>query len=272
MKNLAQRGRALWGGFLIILGVVLLLQYFVDLGVWPWAAFLGFFGLAFYAFYATDRQQKWMLLPSYILLAIAAMLALIELDILRDDAVAIYVFVAIAIPFIYIYLRDQRAWWALIPAYVMVALTGLIGLEALGVFSGDTEVSYIMFTIALPFLYVYARNSRHWWALIPGGIMTVIGLAFLFTADVGKYIGPAIIILIGLWILLRGFSRPQTKVSMSGLVEDMEDMAAQIETSVEEGVAGLVEGLEDLGVTGKTAGDEPEEPAGEDADNSEGEE
>lgn len=274
MNNLAARGRALWGGFLIILGGVLLLEYFVELGVWPWVAFLGLFGLGFYALYAADRKHKWLLIPSYVLLAIASLLVLLEFDVLQGDAVAIFVFVVIAIPFLYVYLRNRRAWWALIPAYVMLALTGLIGLESLGVFSGDTEVSYIMFAIAFPFFFVYVRNRRHWWALIPAGIMAIIGGAFLFTADIGKYIGPAFIILIGIWILFRAFVRPQEQVSVSvtGFVEDMEDMAAQIESDVEEGVAGLMEGLEDLGVVDKTKDDEPEEPAEDDSKESSGEE
>ena len=57
MDTLAGRGRALWGGFLIILGGVLLLEYFMDLGVWPWIIFLSLFGLGFYALYATDHSQ-----------------------------------------------------------------------------------------------------------------------------------------------------------------------------------------------------------------------
>jgi hypothetical protein len=237
----------LWGGFLVILGGVLLLEYFVELGVWPWVAFLTLFGLGFYALYAADRKHKWLLIPSYVLLTIAGLLTLTELDVLRGDVVAIYVFVVIAIPFLFVYLRNRRAWWALIPAYVMLALTGLIGLDALGVFSGDTEVSYIMFAIAFPFFFVYVRNTRMWWALIPGVIMAIIGGAFLFTAEIGRYIGPAFIILIGLWILFRGFRQP-----------------------VEEGVAGLMEGLEEMGVVGESKDDEPEQPADESTEGSEG--
>ena len=211
MTTQSGRGRALWGGFLVILGCVLLLEYFVELGLWSWVIFLTFFGLGFYAFYATDRTQKWLLIPSYVLLAIAGLLLLLEYDILRGDAVALYVFMAVAVPFLYVYFRNRKAWWSLIPAYVMFALAGLIGLGSIGIFKGDTEVSYIMFAIALPFLFVYARNTKNWWALIPGGIMAMIGIGFLFTADLGRYIGPVAIILIGVWILFRAFFVPSTQ-------------------------------------------------------------
>lgn len=266
------KGRALWGVFLVVLGGVLLLGSFVDLGLWLWVIFLTFFGLAFYAYYAMERTQKWLLIPSYILLAIAAMLALIKLDVLRGDVVALFVFAAIAIPFLYAYFRNRRAWWYLIPAYVMIALFGLIGLDSLGAFMGDTEVSYIMFAIALPFLYVYVRNTKNWWALIPGGIMALIGLAFLFTAELGRFIGPALIILIGAWILFRGVTRPPTKASISGLVDDIEDMASQIESEVESGVAGLMENLDDMGVTEKGKEGDAKEQAADETDVSTGEE
>jgi hypothetical protein len=272
MMSGSGRGRALWGVFLVVLGGVLLLGSFVDLGLWLWVIFLTFFGLAFYAYYAMERTQKWLLIPSYILLAIAAMLVLIELDVLRGDVVALFVFAAIAIPFLYAYFRNRRAWWYLIPAYVMIALFGLIGLDSLGAFMGDTEVSYIMFAIALPFLYVYVRNTKNWWALIPGGIMAIIGFAFLFTAELGGYIGPAFIILVGLWVLFRGITRPKARPTISGLVDDIEEMASQIESEVESGVAGLMEDFEDLGVTGKGKEENAEEQATDETDVSTGEE
>lgn len=253
MNTGSGRGRALWGGFLVILGGVLLLEYFVELTLWAWVIFLAGFGLGFYALYATDRTQKGHLIQSYVLLVIAGLLVLLEFDILRGDAVAFYALTAIAIPFLYVYLRNRKMWWALIPAYVMFAVAGLVGLESIGIFKGDTEVSYIMFAIALPFLFVYVRNTKMWWALIPGGIMAIIGIAFLLTVDIGKYIGPGIIILVGVWILFRTFFRPAAQVSVSDVVEDIEEMAAQIESDVEEGVAGMKESLEALG-----AGDEPE--------------
>lgn len=215
METQSGRGRALWGGFLVILGGVLLLEYFVELTLWAWVIFLVAFGLGFYALYATDRTQKGLLIPSYVLLAIAGLLALLEFDILYGDAVAFYALTAIAIPFLYVYLRNRKMWWALIPAYVMFAVAGLIGLESIDFFKGDTEVSYIMFAIALPFLFVYFRNTKNWWALIPGGIMAIIGIAFLLTVDLGRYIGPGIIILVGVWILFRAFFRPSTQTKRS---------------------------------------------------------
>lgn len=208
METRSGRRRALWGGFLIILGGVSLLQYFVGLSLWAWAIFLAAFGLGFFGFYATDRTQKGLLIPSYVLWVIAGLLVLLEFDILRGDAVALYMLTALAVPLLYVYLRDRKMWWALIPAYVMFTVAGLIGFNHIGIFEGDTGVSYIMFAGALPLLYVYARNTKMRWVLIAGGIMAIIGLGFLLNAEIARYIGPGIITLVGLWILLRTFFRP----------------------------------------------------------------
>jgi hypothetical protein len=63
--------------------------------------------------------------------------------------------------------------------------------------------AYILLVIALPFFVVYARNPREWWPLIPGGILGVIGGAFLLGAGFASYVGAAAMILGGLFILLR---------------------------------------------------------------------
>jgi hypothetical protein len=194
------------------------------------------------------------------LLVIAGLLVLLDFDILYGDAVALYTLTAIALPFLYVYLRNHKMWWALIPAYTMFVVAGLIGLESLGIFEGATEVSYIMFAIALPFLFVYVRNTKMWWALIPGGIMAIIGISFLFTADLGKYIGPGIIILLGLWILFRAFIRPAAQVSDSGGFPDLGEIASQVESEIEAGMDEMKESLEAMGTGAEPESVEPEEP------------
>jgi threonine/homoserine/homoserine lactone efflux protein len=55
----------------------------------------------------------------------------------------------------------------------------MVGLIGLGVLDDLLIPTYVMFAIAIPFFVVYARDTKQWWALIPGGIMVVIGLSFL---------------------------------------------------------------------------------------------
>ena len=51
---------------------------------------------------------------------------------------------------------------------------------------------------------VFTRET-HWWALIPGGILSVIGLSFLIAEAAAQFIAPVLLILVGAWILARQF-------------------------------------------------------------------
>ena len=42
-----------------------------------------------------------------------------------------------------------------------------------------------LFSIGLPFLLIYLVDRRMWWALIPGGVLSVIALITLLTGSVG---------------------------------------------------------------------------------------
>ncbi|MFN2147755.1 MAG: hypothetical protein ACK2T2_05140 [Anaerolineales bacterium] len=245
-----------WGSLLVFFGIAGLLQLYLDLDIKVWAAVFAAGGIGMFLIFLTDRSDWWPLIPTYILLAIAGLLAVIAWNLLVDDAIATYVMLAIAVPFVVVYLRDRKQWWALIPAYVMVVIafiilfseTGglpdyLVGtfvlvsiglpflvvylldrtrwwalIPAYAMFSisaiiplselGVDEMlipAYVMFAIAVPFLFVYLRDRTNWWALIPGGIMTLIGAIMLLSVQLVEYLLPIAIILAGVWILGRGF-------------------------------------------------------------------
>ena len=67
--------------------------------------------------------------------------------------------------------------------------------------------AYVTFAIAIPFFVVYARNPRQWWVLTPGGILAAIGLSFLITEAAVQYVVPTVLVLAGVWILMRQFTR-----------------------------------------------------------------
>jgi hypothetical protein len=205
--NSQMKHGVVWGGLLILFGIISLLETFVDLNAWVWVVVLTAAGLGIYGFYATDRTEKWMLYVSYGFLAIALMVALITLNVLRDEAVAVYVLLAIALPFALAFLRDNRLWGLLIPAYVLLAVSLMVGLIGLNVLDDLLIPAYVMFAIALPFFSVYLRNNQNWWALIPGGIMAFIGLSFLIADASVRFIVPVGLILVGGWLVLRQFIR-----------------------------------------------------------------
>ncbi len=174
------------------------------LSPWVWVAALALLGLVPFAAFVADRSDWRWLIPAYSLWAIAVLIALIELKVLQDDWVAVFVLLVIALPFLVATLRKPKLWWPLIPAYTLAAIALMIALED-RVLRDELVASYVMFVIALAFLYVYLRNRRNWWALIPAGIMAVIGVGLLIAEGAGEYIIAFVLVVVGAWILVRGF-------------------------------------------------------------------
>lgn len=196
-----------WSAMLILVGVLLLIETFTDLSAWIWVLLLAAGGLGAFALYLADRSDYGILITAYVLWAIAILVALVTLNVLRDEGVAFYVLIVIAIPFLAVYLQNRTMWWALIPAYVLAAIAVMVGLIGLGVLADGLVPSYVMFAIAIPFFFVYVRNRAHWWALIPGGIMAAIGIGFLLTEGAAAIVGAVLVIAVGAWLLLRQFLR-----------------------------------------------------------------
>jgi hypothetical protein len=194
---------------LILIGVLLLVSQYVELGWWVWVAVLGAGGLCALGLFLVDRSDQFMLLAAYILLAVAGLIAVATTGFLQDEAIALYVLFAIALPFLGVYLRNRAQWWWLIPAYALIAVGGVVILGELASVSDNLITTYVMFAIAIPFFFVYLRNRRQWWFLIPAGILSVIGLAFLVAENAFAIIGAVVLIGLGLWLLVRAFIRKE---------------------------------------------------------------
>jgi hypothetical protein len=199
----------IWGGLLVVLGVVLLIEAITDLTAWMWVAILVVAGFGAFAAYLTDRANWGLLIPAYVMWAIAVLVALITLDVLRDELIATYVLAVIAVPFLVTYLRDRSQWGLLIPVYILLAVGVMVALIGVGALNDLLIPAYVMFAVAIPFFVVYARDRKQWWPLIPGGIMTVIGLSFLIAEDAAQYIAAVALVAVGIWIVARQFLRKE---------------------------------------------------------------
>ena len=200
-----RKQRLVWGLLLILFGVLALAEAYTDLSAWVWVVILVAAGAVAFGVYLLDRSEWGSLITAYVLWAVAGLVALTEPDVLADELIATYVLAAIALPFLSVFVRDHDQWWALIPAYVLLAIGVMVGLIGQEVLNDLLIPAYIMLAIAIPFIAVYAWDTKLWWALIPGGIMGVIGLAFLVADAAAEYIVPAGLIIVGVWMLARVF-------------------------------------------------------------------
>jgi len=80
--------------------------------------------------------------------------------------------------FLVVFLRaPQTNWWAAIPGFVLLGLTGTIAINELAR-GAAVEWSGAVFLggIALAFWVIYLVNREQWWAVIPGGVLLTLAL------------------------------------------------------------------------------------------------
>jgi hypothetical protein len=107
----------------------------------------------------------------------------------------------------------------LIPGGIMSGLgAGIIVSQGITFASGQGEGGAVVLGLGLGFLSIWAIGAavklaqHHWWPLIPGGILTVVGGALLIggtAIDMLDYWGVAVVA-IGLFILWRAWTQGRT--------------------------------------------------------------
>ena len=222
MLSKAARQSLFGGGVLILIGVLWLVNWSVGFSPWVWVAFLAGAGLGAFGLTLADRSDGLMLLAGYVLWVIAGLIALVPSGFLRDEAIACYVLSTIALPFVVIYVQNRARRWALIPAYPLLAVVGVIAVSVIapaesGRVSDDLISAYVVLVIAIPFFVLYAWDRKRWWALIPGSALAVLGLSFgtwlpwssvrssLIAGDAVKVAAALALLIVGVWILVRAF-------------------------------------------------------------------
>ena len=176
MESQSMKRNIVWGGLLILFGILALVETFYTLGAWVWIAVLAVSGIGVFGVYTTDRSEKSLLIISYVLIAVA-------LNVLPDPFVATFVLLAVALPFLVSFLQSGRTKWGLVlPTYILTAVGIMVPLTESGILRDTLVASYVLFAVAIPFFVVYMRNRENWWALIPAGVISVVGLSLLIAA------------------------------------------------------------------------------------------
>ena len=99
------------------------------------------------------------------------------------------------------FITDRRQWWALIPGCILLGVALIIVNEQNEFIPAQQAGALFLFSIGLPFLLIYLIDRRMWWALIPGGVLTVIALITLVSGGNASGQAVAAIILFGLAIV-----------------------------------------------------------------------
>ncbi len=181
-------GHLVGGLALIAAGVIFLLQNF---GYIPqdlpllWVLLFGAGGLTFLYVFAAERRHWWPLIPGTTLLGLAALIALATLFPGIGGTLGAGVFLgSISLAFFLIYVVSRmKEWWAIIPGGVVGSVALALLLEPF--VGGDLVATLIVLGIGVTFGLVYLlpnqEPERMRWALIPAGIMILVGMLIFAT-------------------------------------------------------------------------------------------
>jgi hypothetical protein len=200
--------RYLWGSILILIGLIFLVQniFGYQVGSLIWAVILGLAAAGFFYVYWGDRIHWWALIPGFTLLGVTiAILLDAFLPSLGGNISGAIALGGIGLGFFAVYLINRSNWWAIIPAGVMITLMLITGLDAYldGMAVGGLFMIGLGLTFALV-AYTPTPEGSLRWALIPAGILIIIGLVIIAAAEaLFGFIIPLILILIGLVIIIR---------------------------------------------------------------------
>jgi hypothetical protein len=216
LQDKEQRMRVVVGIVIILLGAMALANNLLAEAItsWLWIGVLAVSALIFGWSYSIGREA-WAAIGAYVFAAIAVVVLLTTQIILPENWIPVVVLAAIGLPFVVAWLMNRKEWGLLVPAYVMFAIIPILFLSDNAAADEQIIPGYAMLAIGLPFIVGFV-TSRNGWLLVPGGIMVVIGLAFL---GVGAGLAeqlltiavPIIIILVGVILLLMSRSNEPRK-------------------------------------------------------------
>ena len=112
------------------------------------------------------------------LLLVGLFLLLKNLGVFNPWGEAIWggLFAAVGLAFLGAFIIDPRQWWRSIPGFILISIGALILLQWQKIELGAWRTSVVLFGIALGFWSALLANNENWWAAIPAGILTELGI------------------------------------------------------------------------------------------------
>ena len=207
----------MWGTLLILAGVFLLVQNlgffdfldFIPETIWAfiWMGGFGVAGLAFLGGLLLGRENWWMAIPGFALLGLSGTIMASEFLTFIPFEGSIFLG-SLSLGFLVVYLLNQEMWWALIPGGVLSTLALVAALDDIG--GMDTGAIFFL-GLGVTFALVGSvptPKGRMTWAWIPAGVMLVLAVVILTSAEgIFNMLWPLILVGIGGLILFRNLIR-----------------------------------------------------------------
>lgn len=180
------RGKDNWGWYFPIfisggLTVSAVMRWFELESLWIGASFMALISLPFWLTYLVDRTNNWWALIPGWATAVIALIVLVG-EKWQGETVGALVMWAIALPFLFVYMRNRQHWWALIPGFITAGI-GVVVLMT-GQRQEDLIAVIVLLVIAAPFVAVYFLAREQWWAIIPAGILTTLAIIVPFASRI----------------------------------------------------------------------------------------
>ena len=202
------QSRLIWGGILILAGILFLLQELNILGnafQYLWLILMAAGGAVFIWIYFTKKEQWWAIIPGLTLLGLSLRGLDSLLNFYPGSSWTGAVFLGcIGLAFWLIYLRRQDQWWAIIPGGVLLTLAAVAGLDKILDWGEVIFFLGLACTFALVGILPNQLDTR--WAFIPAAVLAVLGIA-LFDPfqSIMLLIWPVALIALGGYILFRNW-------------------------------------------------------------------
>jgi hypothetical protein len=203
--------RLMVGGLLIFGGVLALLDTMGIIGNTGgifWGVIWGAVGAFFLYLLINDRHSNWWAaFPAF------ALLGMTTASLLPDamDFLGGLLFLGgISLAFWWIYFTDNSRWWAIIPGGVLLTLgtistvDDLTGLDTGGLFFIGLGLTFLLVSLL--------TKGEQSWAWYPTVALLIFGaLVGIPSMDITDYVVPAVLILVGGFMIFRFFRQPSAE-------------------------------------------------------------
>ncbi len=204
-------GSLLIGAFLIVVGVLALLQTFgflTSVADLLWAGIFATGGIGFVLLFLRGPALWWAVIPGFALLGIASLIGISALFPAFAGGWLGGMFLGwLSLSFWVVYAVRREFWWAIIPGGVLATLAVIASLSTLFPAFDAGSIFFLGLALTFGLLYVVPTpQGRMTWPLIPAAVMLVMAVVVMTsTLAVTNIIWPSALILVGLFLLYRAF-------------------------------------------------------------------